>query len=182
MAMALFVNFERAFDRIWRRRSESRGLLAAFWRVVFHRLRAFLMLLGVGVLVLAAFTANIAISSARSVFWDSLSSSTAWRALHLLASFSLNSLLFTMLYRMLPKASVPWKCAAQGGFLVALTWELGRLLLAAFLISDKYSAYGVVGAFIAILVWTYYASAVVLLGAEYVWVACDDAKSSRLER
>ena len=84
-----------------------------------------------------------------------------------------------MVFRTLPKSPVQWKYAAQGGLLVALTWEFGRMVLAAFLISDKYGAYGVVGAFIAILLWTYYASAIVLLAAEYVWVACDDAEASR---
>jgi membrane protein len=177
-AMALFLNFERAFDRIWRRRLEPRGLLTAARRVLFHRLRAFLMLLGLGLLVLAAFAANIAVSSVESALWSFWGAAAAWRTARLLVSLTLNCLLFTMLYRTLPKAPVPWRGAAQGGLLVALTWEVGRLILSAILISDKYGAYGIVGAFIAILLWTYYASAVVLFGAQYVWVACDELKAS----
>jgi membrane protein len=56
--------------------------------------------------------------------------------------------------------------------LAAVVWEIGRMILAAFLIGNKYSAYGVVGSFIAVMLWIYYASTVVFLGAEYVQVIC----------
>jgi membrane protein len=49
-----------------------------------------------------------------------------------------------------------------------LIWEVGQQLLARVIIADRYSAYGVVGAFIALMLWMYYASAVVLLGGEFV--------------
>lgn len=54
------------------------------------------------------------------------------------------------------------------GVFVALTWQVGQHVLTSFVISDRYSVYGVVGSFIAVMVWFYYASAVLFLGAEIV--------------
>jgi membrane protein len=84
----------------------------------------------------------------------------------------LNAVLFGTLYKVLPRAPVRWREALAGGVLVAVIWRLGLLVLTPFLIGEKYSAYGVVGSFIAIMIWMYYASAVVFLGAEFVQVLC----------
>jgi membrane protein len=55
--------------------------------------------------------------------------------------------------------------------LTAAAWEIGRQLLALFIARSKYtSAYGVIGAFLAVLLWCYYAVTIILLGAEYIQV------------
>ena len=55
-----------------------------------------------------------------------------------------------------------------GGLLVSLVWILGQRLLVTFLIGPGYTAYGVVGSFIAVMIWVYYVSAILFLGAEFV--------------
>jgi membrane protein len=62
-------------------------------------------------------------------------------------------------------------------------WELGRQLLAAYVVGDKLpSAYGLIGSFIAIMLWTYYAMLVVLFGAAYTRVVNDEAETPSLDR
>ena len=56
-----------------------------------------------------------------------------------------------------------WRDALCGGVLVAFLWQIGQHFLALFVISNRYSVYGVVGSFIALMVWFYYASAAVFL-------------------
>ena len=56
--------------------------------------------------------------------------------------------------------------------LVAVIWKLGMIVLTNWLIGEKYTAYGIVGSFVAIMLWMYYASAVIFLGAEFVQVLC----------
>jgi membrane protein len=51
-------------------------------------------------------------------------------------------------------------------------WEAGRRLLAAIVIGSKFSVYGVVGAFVAIMLWVFYAVTILFLGAEYIQVFC----------
>ena len=76
-----------------------------------------------------------------------------------------------LLFWLLPKAPVRWCDAFHGALLTAAAWEIGRQVLAIFIARGKYtSAYGVVGAFLAILLWCYYAVTIILLGAEYIHV------------
>ena len=53
---------------------------------------------------------------------------------------------------------------------MAVTWEVGSQLVAAYILTGNYSAYGVVGSFIAILLWVYCASVLLFLGAQLVQV------------
>ena len=55
-----------------------------------------------------------------------------------------------------------------GGLLASLLWEIGRQLLSQFLVGASYTAYGVVGSFILMMLWFNYASMVLLYGAEFV--------------
>lgn len=177
-AVLIFSQFENAFDQIWNiDRSGKKSIVSKAKQIVWHRLRAFFMLLGVGGLVLLTFIAGIAITGVSSLGDDLLPlPKVFWSAVQLIVTLALNWIMFTLIYRILPKVPVPWSAAAQGGLLASITWEVGRQILAAMVIGNKYSAYGVVGAFIAIMLWVYYAMAVIFLCAEYVQVICSESE------
>lgn len=174
LALALFVNFERAFSLIWNDSTDdSKGLLSGVIDVVLHRFRAFVMLLGIALLILLNFFSHIAIDvvaevvgswKTTKVFSETQLSSGWWRLVHLFASVSLNALLFTTIYEALPKKRIAWRHAFLGGVVASISWEIGRYILAYFVITDKYHAFGVVGVFMALLLWTYYGSNVILFG------------------
>ena len=66
---------------------------------------------------------------------------------------------------------VSWSAAVRGGLVAAVIWELGRQLTAILLVGQHYStAYGVIGGFLAILLWGYYGVAVIFYGAEIAQV------------
>lgn len=171
-SMAVFTYFEKAFDRVWNiPGKEYTGILAAIRHILWQRLRAFLLLLGVWLLVIAAFLFNMSLTTMQTFASAHLMmSATAWSLLTAVAAVGMNWLLFTILYKILPKAPVRWKAAAGGGLLASVIWETGRRILAALVIGSHYSVYGVVGAFIAIMLWVYYAAATVFFGAEFVQV------------
>jgi membrane protein len=92
----------------------------------------------------------------------------------------LNLAAFTVMYLIIPKVRIRFVDAARGGLLAAVLWEGGRLALAAYLLHLNYpSAYGVIGSFIAIMLWAYYATLVVFFGAEYVRVLWEERRSVR---
>ncbi|MCA9071192.1 MAG: YihY/virulence factor BrkB family protein, partial [Planctomycetaceae bacterium] len=68
--------------------------------------------------------------------------------------------------------------AFKGAVLVAIGWEIGRQILAAVLIRSNYiSAYGTIGSFLAIMLWLYFSSHLVFLGAEFVQCICQKCDS-----
>ncbi len=175
-ALLIFAQFESAFDRIWNvTTKQGGGILSTVKALLWHRLRAFFMLLSVGLLMLAAFVGGMVVTGFLSVSEEFVETPRAlWSTVQLIVTVVFNWAMFTLIYRLLPKVPVRWLDAAQGGLLSSVVWEVGRQVLAALVIGNKYSAYGVIGAFIAIMLWVYYGVLVIFLGAEYVQVLSEE--------
>jgi membrane protein len=172
-AIAGFVQLQQAFDRIGHvPRGASKGMVSALRMVLFERLIAFLMLCGLALLVTAVFVGTMVLFAMEQYTTGILPGSQMfWRPLQSLVSFLTNTLLFSLIYRSLPKNPAPFKYCLRGGLLAAFIWEIGRQILAAVLIGTRYTAaYGVIGSFIGLMLWCFYAVAVLLLGAEYIEV------------
>ncbi len=173
-AIVIFTTFERALDRVWDTRKRPKGILSAVRNALFRRFRAFLMFLGVGLLMFAVFMAQFVIAAARTFATDLPLNTPPWGLLTIPAGVVLNGLLFAVVYKVLPKARVSWSEALRGGVLAAILWETSRHLLTFYLVARTYSAYGVVGSLLVLMLWVYLASIVLLFGAEYVRVLHDD--------
>ena len=174
-AMAFFVQFETAFEIIWNvEPQKSLGILAAIRRIVFHRGLAFLMLCGLGILLLVILISGIALSAATVYSTTVLpGSGRFWSVVRMCLPMILDAAVFALIYRWLPKVHVGWSEAIRGAIFASIVWEIGRFLLTHFLIGTRYSsAYGVIGSFIAVMLWVYYAVTVLFLGAEYIQCVC----------
>ncbi len=180
-SLAAFGQLDSAFDRIWGfPQSQSQSMLRYLLGLLAQRGCAFLALLGLGTVVVAVFLAGMVFTAIQThtsavVPLDPW----VWNTAQTLITFVTNASVFTLLFRLLPKAPVRWKRALEGGLLTAAAWEIGRQLITILVARSKYSAYGVVGAFLAILLWCYYSVAIVLLGAEYIQVLRARAKAER---
>ncbi|MCY2975067.1 MAG: YihY/virulence factor BrkB family protein [Planctomycetota bacterium] len=172
-AIAVFAQLDRGFDRIWRIQSiRGQTLKTTVLGVLRHRLLAFSMLVGLGGMLVALFVAGMVFAQIRTFAGSTIPSlSIVFNWMQLAFVVLANAALFAMVYKWLPKKHVEWNEAIRGGILVAIIWELGRVILGFFLIGMKYtSAYGVIGSFIAILLWCYYGMSIFFFGAEYVQV------------
>jgi len=180
VSVAMFAHFERSFDRIWGRADRPpRGMLYAVRNALRRRLVAFVMLLATGTLVVITFIAGMALDAA-AAWGNDLWPIPSWsvKFAHAVVSFVINGAMFALIYKTLPRVRVGWNEATRGAMVAAVIWELGRLVLGLFLPISRYSAYGVVGSFIATLLWVYFASCVVFLGAEYVKVVRSESAPS----
>lgn len=176
-AIGIFSQLEAAFDRLWHNPSPSQhGVWATLRNALWNRLKAFLTLIGLGLVLIAAFIANLAFAAVRTwaeeISWAAflVENGDFWRWSQLALSISLNALVLTLVYRLIPRAKVRWLHAACGGAFVAVLWQLGSQIVARFIVGGNYSAYGVVGSFIAMMLWVYCASVLLLLGAQWVQV------------
>jgi len=178
-SMASFVQLQQSFDRVTGVTSTRRkGILGAVRMVLFERFVAFAMLCGLGLLITALFVGSLVLSATEGY---TVGAVPGWwvlrRPVQIFVGFCVNAGLFTLIYRWLPKNPAPLKPSFRGGLVAAAVWEIGRQVLAEVLIGTKYTtAYGVLGSFIGLMLWCYYAVAVLLLGAEYIQVACHREK------
>jgi membrane protein len=181
-AIATFAQLDAAFDRIWRLPTDPHETWVHWLvRVLIVRLKALGMLLGVGAFVITVMIASIVLSAVQKAMEPRFPEGVGmtWY-LNLAVYVVLNFVAFTAIYKIVPRKRVRWIEAIRGGMLAALLWEAGRQALAAYLLRLNYpSAYGVIGSFLAIMLWAYYASMVILFGAEYVRVLRDTATPKR---
>lgn len=76
--------------------------------------------------------------------------------------------LFSVIFKMLPDIKIAWIDAIIGAIATTLLFVLGRFLITYYLgMNNLATAYGAAGTFVIILVWIYYNSMVVFLGAEF---------------
>jgi membrane protein len=172
-AIGVFAQIDRGFDRIFRIPvQKDTSVRRTVYRIIRHRCLAFLMLVCLGGTILILFATSMIVSQLRSVTGSSLPSLRhAFGLFDFLFAVLTNALLFSLVYRWLPKKRVELIDAVRGGLLAACIWELGRTVLGMFLIGMRYtSAYGAIGSFIAILLWCYYGISILFFGAEYVQV------------
>jgi membrane protein len=172
-AAGLFIQLESAFDRIWGYQPRSRGVLAAIRGAFVDRLQAFLTLLGLGLLLIGILLSTVVLTSLRSQASEYVPGiAVFWQILQVPLAIIINSLVFTVVYKVFSKSHLEWSAAVQGGVLAGIVWEIGKWILAGVLIGTKYDVYGVVGALLAVMLWTYYGSLVLFFGAEYVQTVC----------
>jgi membrane protein len=77
--------------------------------------------------------------------------------------------LFGLLFRVLPDVQLSWRDVTVGAFVTAVLFTLGKELIGLYLgHSNATSAYGTAASVVILLLWVYYASQIVLFGAEFV--------------
>ena len=171
-AIVVFLQLDYIFGRIFgATRTSATTRWWGYVRIVLYdRLSAFLMLMAVGALLLCLFVANVYVLAGVRMNIEKVlpGSAVLWVWTHFFFTALTNALLFGLIYKVLPKVAVPWRDALAGGLLVSLVWILGQRLLVRFLIGPSYTAYGIVGSFIAVMIWVYYVSVILFLGAEFV--------------
>ncbi len=174
-ASGVFQQLDLSFNRIWDvpKPTESAGLLHTVWRTVRTKLFSFGMVLAVGFLLLV----SMVISAVSQALLEQLQGlpvvgGAAGFALGLLISFSLNTLVFMLLFKFLPDTVVYWRDVWLGALVTALVWELAKYLLAWYIgrSAQSYSAYGAVGTVLVLMVWIYFSSQILYLGAEFTQV------------
>ena len=168
-ASGLFAQLQRTLNMIW-------GLRPAPQKGVFNSIRkralAFLMVLVVGLLILLSF----AISTMITAVGDRLAIllpgiGTLLPQINFLASLVLLTLLFALLFKVLPDAQLTWKDVLLGAAVTTVLFMLGRYLIGLYLTyGSSTSAYGAAGSLVLILLWVYYSAQIFLFGAEFTQV------------
>ena len=170
-AIGIFSQMEFAFDRLWHvPGTGSHGIRAAIVNPLWNRLKAFLSLIALAILTIVFFAADLTFSAMRT-WTDRMPAGTSiWDLTQLGFSIVLNSIVLALLYRLMPRQRVRWTHALCGGLVVAFVWQFGSQVLSRFILGGNYSAYGVVGSFIAVMLWVYCASILLYLGGQLVQV------------
>ncbi|MBW8881743.1 MAG: YihY/virulence factor BrkB family protein, partial [Asticcacaulis sp.] len=134
-------------------------------------LLSFAMIVGIGFLLLVGLVISAALS-AIGVFFGGLVPITF--VMHLInegISFAVITVLFAMIFKVLPDVHILWRDTWIGAAITALLFSIGKLLIGIYLGQSAFSStYGAAGSLIVVLVWIYYSTQIFFLGAEFTQV------------
>lgn len=171
-ATGAFLQLQVALNLVWEVPEEQQK---AGWRGhLLKRVLSLGMILGVGFLLLISMVLGAVLTAAGdalSAFLPEVLSGTMLQVLQSAVSLLVVSALFAVMFAVLPDANIAWRDALVGGVVTGLLFVVGKTLIGIYLgQSEPGSAYGAAGALAAILVWIYYSSLILLLGAEFTQV------------
>lgn len=168
-ATGVFGELEDALNIVWNVKKQGGFNLLG---LIKSRFLSFSLILGTGFLLLVSLVVSAGIAAfgkySSQLFPDT-------EALLQIAStvigLAVVTVLFAMIYKILPKVKVAWKDVWIGAFLATLLFTLGKSLIALYIgKSGVASTYGAAGSLVVILIWVYFSAQVFLLGAEFTQV------------
>jgi membrane protein len=169
-ATTVFTLLQRALNQIWHVKPQPKK---EWLKMIMDRVISFVIVLGLG-LILAISISFDAVIAAFSDLIDErvfgLSLYLIW-IINFLLSFGLLSFVFAIIFKVLPDANVRWKDVWVGTVITTLLFIGGKFLIGMIIGNSTITtAYGAAGSVIVILVWVYFSTMILLLGAEITQV------------
>lgn len=166
-AVGVVVQLKDALNTVWEVEARKKG---GTWQFVRTYLVSLAGVLALGFLLLVSLLLSTAVSASGKY----LSPHLPEAALHIVGSiisFGVITLLFAMMFKWLPDTSVRWRDVWLGAAITAALFEIGKLLISVYIGKQALeSTYGAAASLVILLIWIYYSSQIVLMGAEFTHV------------
>ncbi len=158
-----FAQLQDALNTIWDVQGKPHGFIR-------KRLMSFGLILAVGVLLAAAMIVSAVLSLIAARF-SGVAPYVALHTANFIVSFAVITVLFAMIFNILPDVHIRWRDVWIGAGMTALLFTLGKVLIGEYLRhSSLGTTYGVAGSVIVSMVWLYYSTQIFYLGAEFTQV------------
>jgi membrane protein len=168
-AGGVFRQLQDALNTIW----EVQAPPGRGWRgLVLDRFLAFMMVLGTGCMLLFSVGLSIAFAALGEYLSGYLPiPELALHAMNFLLSLFVITLLFALVFKVVPDAIIAWRDVWIGAAITALLFLLGTLVIGLYLgKSSVASTFGAAASLAVLLVWIYYSAQILFLGAEFTQV------------
>lgn len=164
-ATGVFGELQDSLNTVWGVKPKpGRG----FIRMLKTRFVSFAMVLGIGFLLLVSLVVSAALAAVGHWLGALLPvPELALDLINLAVSLLVVSVLFAMIFRVLPDVEIGWRDVWAGAIFTAALFAIGKLAIGLYLgKSSLGSSYGAAGALVVILVWVYYSAQILFFGAE----------------
>ncbi|MBO3460707.1 YihY/virulence factor BrkB family protein [Aetokthonos hydrillicola Thurmond2011] len=168
-ATGVFAELQNALNTIWGVQPKPGR---AVKNIIRQRSLSFAMVLGIGFLLLVSLIISAILVALVAYFKNLVPGiDSLWYGVNFLLGFIVTTLLFALIFKVLPDAKITWSDVLVGAALTALLFSVGRFLLGEYLGNSSFgSTYGAAGSIVVILVWVYYSSQILFFGAEFTQV------------
>lgn len=168
-ATGVFIQLEDSLNTIWEVAPKpDRGLLGT----VKDRFFSFTMVLGVGFLLLVSLLISTLLAALSGWTTGLFPGAEALvQVLNFLVSFGVITVLFALIFKVVPDAQIRWRDVWLGALVTALLFSLGKFAIGLYLGNGSATEqFGAAGSLVVILLWVYYSTQIIFFGAEFTQV------------
>lgn len=169
-ATGVFIEIQDSINQIWRVKAiPKKGWL----KLIINRVLSLSMVASLGFLLIVSLMINSLVEVFNDILIEYLPQITLIfiDVLNLFITFIVLIFLFSIIYKVLPDAKIPWKGVRKGAIFTSILFMLGKFLIGLYITySAVGSVYGAAGTIVVIAVWVYYSAAILFFGAEFTQV------------
>jgi membrane protein len=177
LATGVFVEMQDGLNTIWKSPIQDGSGL---WRFLRDRVLSFLIIVAMGFLLLVSLVIDALLGAFGAYLTELLPTSKAiMYGLNTMISIIVVTVLFALMFRLLPRAKVAWNEVWVGAGVTAGLFTIGKFLIGVYLgTAGVTSAYGAASSLMVILLWVYYSSLIFYFGAEFTSVYAEKSRAS----
>jgi len=169
-ATTVFMSLQSSLNKIWGIKPKpKRGWV----KYLFNRLISLAMVMGFGFILLVSLIVDTVLVVFQDIVSRILAGATLYfvTAINLLISLGFVTVIFGLLFKVLPDARIKWRHVWVGALITTFLFTLGKYLIGFYIGNSSFnSAYGAAGSLVVILLWVYYSTVIFLFGAEFTQV------------
>lgn len=169
-ATSIFGEVQDSLNKIWGLRVKTKKI---WWKLILTRILSFSLILSIGFIMIVSLILNALVAAFGNFLSRYIHNFSIYfiQTAEAVVSFIVISFLFSLMFKLLPDAKIRWKDVLFGGFITAIFFTLGKFAIGYYLgKSNLTTLYGAAGSIIIIMVWVYYSSIILYLGAEFTKV------------
>ena len=164
-ATGIFGEIQDSLNKIWGLRITNRKV---WWKLILNRLISFSLILSLGFVMMVSLILYAVVATISTKFNSVIEGAgdTLLPVINHMLSLTISTLLFATIFKVLPDAKIKWKDVFVGAFITAILFTFGKWLIGIYLGKiNLASVFGAAGSVIIIMIWVYYSSAILYLGA-----------------
>lgn len=169
-ATGVFVEIQDSINYIWSIRAKPKK---GWLKFLTNRLISFSLIISCAFILLVSLVVNAIVevlSDRLEVYFKDVTI-ISFYVVNLLIIFAIITILFAIIFKVLPDAIIRWKDVLVGAAFTALLFMIGKFLIGLYLGKSNVGlTYGAAGSIIVIISWVYYSSLILYFGAEFTKV------------
>lgn len=163
----VFVQLQQSLNQIWDVKVVSKK---KFLKTIKTRLFSFGLVLSIGFLMLISLLLTTGLEAFSGLIKNMLPDFMLYvfQFLNFIISFGIITVLFALIFKILPDAKIRLTDVWIGAFVTTLLFMLGKFALGIYFAkADPGSAYGAAGSVVLIMLWVSYSCMILFFGAEF---------------
>ena len=166
-ATTVFGEIQDSINSIWGLKPRPKtGII----KLLLTRLLSFGMIASLGFLLLVSLGATAVVEAMGERLQDRFPDVTVvvFYIINLMLNLTVTTLLFAVIFKVLPDAKIKWKDIWPGAIATSLLFLIGKFAISFYISkSEVGSTYGAAGSLVILLLWVFYSAIILYFGAEF---------------